>query len=96
MKQIEKGHSATSLIEKAPILELVAVGFMTIPNLTTNAQPIGTGIAIKIDAENVTKFMMGTVKVFGLKAQMDLHDSRRAGQKGSMTHQLQDRQLQAN
>ncbi|KAF5676906.1 toxin subunit [Fusarium heterosporum] len=77
-------------------LELAAGALMAIPNLVANMQPMGVGIAIKMDAESIAKLLQCTASVLNLKGQMDMHDAQRAARKGSMIRQLQERRLQAN
>ncbi|KAL2815815.1 hypothetical protein BDW59DRAFT_166629 [Aspergillus cavernicola] len=56
-REMEKADSAAELSEKASPLELPAGTLMVIPNLLTNMQPMGVGVAIKMDAENVGKLL---------------------------------------
>ena len=94
--EMNKADSAAILTEKASIMNAVASGLMALPNLTTAMSPMGVGVQMKIDAENIAKFMTGMATVLQLKAEMDTHDSQRAARKAQMIRQLQERRLQAN
>ena len=94
--EMDKADSAARLTESASVMNAIASGLMALPNLTTAAQPMGIGMTIKFDAENIAKFMAGTAMVLQLKAEMDSHDSQRAARKATLIRQLQDRRLQAN
>lgn len=93
---MDKADSAAKLTDAASILDLTAAGLLALPNLTSNMQPMGVGVQLKINAGNAAHLMMGTATFMKLKAQMDEHDGQRASRKGAMVKQLQDRTLQAN
>ncbi|KAG8532347.1 uncharacterized protein KY384_002832 [Bacidia gigantensis] len=94
--EMNKADSAADLTEKASVMDAIAAGLMALPNLTTTVQPMGVGMMMKIDAENIAKFMQGTAVVLKLKAEMDSFDSQRAARKATLIRQLQERRLQAN
>lgn len=95
-REMEKSDSAAELSEKASALELTAGALMAMPNLLSNMQPMGVGVGIKMDAENIAKLLQCTASALNLRGQMDLHDAQRASRKGAMIRQLQERRLQAN
>ncbi|KAF4450563.1 PA14 domain protein [Fusarium austroafricanum] len=94
--EFEKAEEASDLGWKATILDTTASALMAIPNTTTNAQPMGMGLSLKIDAENVAKCLMGTSTVLQLKSQLASEEGSRASRKSQLKKQLQERKLMAN
>ncbi|EPS42066.1 hypothetical protein H072_3884 [Dactylellina haptotyla CBS 200.50] len=94
--EMQKAESAAFLTDAASFIDLAAGGLLALPNIAGQMQPMGVGVQMKIDAENIAKFMQGTSTFMKLKAELDSHESQRAARKSQMIKQLQDRRLQAN
>ncbi|WYZ36402.1 hypothetical protein EsH8_XIV_000002 [Colletotrichum jinshuiense] len=87
---------ATGLKAAAAGMEMTVGVLRAIPEVTSNAQPLGCGVTIKADATNaarLTKGIMGGLKIGSLIA---LDASTAFARVGTLTRQLQERRMQAN
>ncbi|VTT77245.1 unnamed protein product [Fusarium fujikuroi] len=94
--EFEKSQEAAGLSFTATILDTTASTLMALPNLMTQTQPMGVGVSLKVDAENIAKCMGGMSTVMKLRAQMCEMEGGRASRRGGLIKQLQDRRAQAN
>ena len=94
--EMMKANDAANLTFRASLLDTTASVLYALPNLSTNAQPMGVGVSLKMDAENVAKSITGASTVLKLLAEHSGNESSRAGRKAQMIRQLQERKLQAN
>ncbi|KAM7190880.1 hypothetical protein V8F20_009564 [Naviculisporaceae sp. PSN 640] len=94
--EFEKSQEAADLSFAATIMDTTASTLLALPNLMTQTQPMGVGVSLKFDAENVAKCLEGMSTVMKLRSTMCEMEGSRAARRGGLVKQLQERRLQAN
>jgi hypothetical protein len=89
-------EEAEKLNLKASTLDTIAGAMKAFPGIEENIEPVGCGVTMKFDANNIADFMMITASVFRLNAEMKSNDANKASRKAQLIRQLQERRMQAN
>ncbi|GAB1312348.1 Toxin subunit [Madurella fahalii] len=76
--------------------EMFMAMLRALPRVITNTEPLGVGVSIKADAENVAEAMGGGVSALRTLAYAASEKGSDAQRKAALTRQLQERRLQAN
>jgi hypothetical protein len=91
-----KTDEAGNLGDVVEAMQRTAAVLKALPNLESDAQPLGVGVSIKFDAGNVAEGMELVCMAFEAAASAKQDEASRAARKGQMIRQLQERRLQAN
>jgi hypothetical protein len=77
-------------------LESTAAALFALPGLTTNIQPWGVGMSIKLDAGNIAQVLLARASSIKVDALSTAERGAQASRKAQFIRQLQDRRMQAN
>ncbi|KAF5702503.1 toxin subunit, partial [Fusarium mundagurra] len=87
---------ATTIKTVAAGMETVIGCLRAVPEVTSNAQPLGVGVSVKADASNISRLTKGILGSLKIASMISSDVSSAFSRVSGLTRQLQERRMQAN